>query len=120
MGDVEETSEDVIKLRLSIDADMGEVFSSLSRTSQSRRAREAIHLMRLGVAYNQMLRTGPAATVAPSAEPRAFASAGVPTSRDRGAVKSGAGVEREAKVGEGLQALAGLPANFFTWPAPPG
>jgi len=120
VGDVEETFDDVIKLRLSIDADMGEVFSSLSRTSQSRRAREAIHLMRLGAAYDQMLRTGQAAPVAPVGEPRAIASAGVQVPRGRGSVKSASAGERQAKVGEGLQALAGLPENFFTGPPPPG
>lgn len=116
MGDVEEISEDVIKLRLSIDADMGEVFASLSRTSQARRAREAIHLMRLGAAYDQMLRTGQAAPVAPAVEPRSIASAEVPASRGRGSTKSGAGGERQAKVGEGLQSLNVLPADYFVAP----
>lgn len=119
MGDAEESLEDVIKLRLSIDADMGEVFASLSRTSQSRRAREAIHLMRLGAAYDLMLRTGQGAPVAPATEPRTVpvASGVAPAARSRVAAEPRPGAERPAMVGEGLPSMNRPSNDFFAVPA---
>jgi hypothetical protein len=50
-------SEDgLIHLRLTIDSEMGEVYEALLATK--RRAREAIHLMRLGAMYDHQIRNG--------------------------------------------------------------
>lgn len=108
----EALSRDEIDLRLTIDSELGDLYEYLK--GKTRKSREAVYLMRLGLMY---LNGGLAATAAqPVAAPVVAAKSRSP----RAAAASPASRHTDRKAEEigltGLEVLAGLSPGFFAGP----
>lgn len=101
-----------LDLRLTIDAELGELYEHLR--GKSRKAREAVHLMRLGLMYlNGGVVAAPA--VVPTASPangRTKQPRAAPTAAATPAPRGGCATEEVSGMA-GLDSLTGFGQSFF-------
>lgn len=101
-----------LDLRLTIDAELGELYEHLR--GKSRKAREAVHLMRLGLMYlNGGVVAAPA--VVPAASPatgRTKQPRAAPAAAATPAPKGGGGTQELSGLA-GLDSLTGFGQSFF-------
>ncbi len=109
-----DTEEDLIHLRLTVDPEMGGVYEHLLATT--RRAREAIYLMRLGAMYVQQ-RKDAGGSVTSLCTAGADADPPVPPMASRPALASGQEATTSSATSfEIPENLADFPLDFFSGP----